>query len=117
MMIAAIALLLFCQLIGEALNRGLGVPLPGPVLGMFLLFAWLKLRPRERVELKAVTTWLIGHFAVLFVPATMGLVDEGPALARDGIAILVACGVATLLTLAVTALVFHWAAARDGGTA
>jgi putative effector of murein hydrolase LrgA (UPF0299 family) len=112
-MIAAIALLLFCQLVGEALNRGLGIPLPGPVIGMFLLFACLKLRPGERVELKAVATWLIGHFAVLFVPATMGIVDEGPALARDGVAILVACVAATLLTIAVTALVFRWVAGRD----
>lgn len=112
-MIAAIALLLFCQLVGEALNRGLGVPLPGPVLGMFLLFAWLKFRPGERAELKAVATWLIGHFAVLFVPATMGLIDEGPALARDGVGIVVACVVATLLTIAVTAFVFRWVCARD----
>ena len=112
-MIAAIALLLFCQLLGEALNRGLGVPLPGPVLGMFLLFAWMKLRPAERPELKAVATWLIGHFAVLFVPATMGLIDEGPALARDGVAIFVACVAATLLTIAVTAFVFRWVSARD----
>lgn len=116
-MIAAIALLLFCQLVGEALNRGLGVPLPGPVLGMFLLFVWLKLRPAERVELKAVATWLIGHLAVLFVPATMGLIDEGPALARDGVAILVACVVATLLTIAVTALVFRWVSARSESAA
>ena len=116
-MIAAIAQLLFCQLVGEALNRGAGIPLPAPVLGMFLLFVWLKLRPGERVELKAVATWLIGHFAVLFVPATMGLIDEGPALARDGIAILVACVGATLLTIAVTALVFRWVSDRDGTAA
>ena len=116
-MVAAITLLLACQLIGEAINRLTGLPLPGPVIGMFLLLAWLKLRPGERPALKAVTGWLIAHFSILFVPATMGLVDQGPALSAHGVAIIVACVASTLLTIAVTALTFQWVARRSGDEA
>jgi putative effector of murein hydrolase LrgA (UPF0299 family) len=37
----AFALLLVFQLIGEATVQGLGLPVPGPLLGMLLLFAGL----------------------------------------------------------------------------
>ena len=36
-MLASLSLILLCQLIGEAVVRGLGQPLPGPVLGLLLL--------------------------------------------------------------------------------
>lgn len=116
-MIAAVALIFLCQLLGEALNRVTGLPLPGPVIGMFLLFGWLKLRPAERPELKSVASWLIAHFSILFVPATLGLVDQGPALRTQGLAIVAACTLSTLLTMAVTALVFRWVAARTEAAA
>jgi holin-like protein len=37
-MLAAFTLILVCQIAGEALVRGAGLPLPGPVIGMLLLF-------------------------------------------------------------------------------
>ena len=49
-MIAAIALLLVCQLLGELIHLATRLPLPGPVIGMFLLLGWLALRRRERVD-------------------------------------------------------------------
>jgi holin-like protein len=36
--------LLFCQLVGEVLVRWLALPVPGPVIGMLLLFLILLLR-------------------------------------------------------------------------
>src|SRR3981081_2996022 len=43
-MLAAIAALLVCQLTGEAVVRTIGVPFPGPVVGMILLFALMLAR-------------------------------------------------------------------------
>ena len=37
-MLAALATLLVCQLAGEVIVRALSLPLPGPVVGMALLF-------------------------------------------------------------------------------
>ena len=36
-MIRALTLILLCQLAGEAVTRGLSLPIPGPVLGMAML--------------------------------------------------------------------------------
>lgn len=111
-MLGAIALLLVCQLAGEAVHRFAGVPVPGSVIGMAFLLVWLAMVRRERPSLEAVTGWLTAHLAIMFVPAAVGLMNEGPVLARHGLAIAVATVVSTLLTLAVTALVFQWAVKR-----
>lgn len=111
-MIAAIALLLVCQLTGEAIHRLTGAPLPGPVLGMFLLFGWLAVSRRERPHLDAVANWLLAHLSIMFVPAAVGVIGQGPALARYGWALGVAIVVSTLASLTVAALVFRLVAGR-----
>ncbi|HUD30481.1 MAG TPA: CidA/LrgA family protein [Novosphingobium sp.] len=108
-MLRAILLLLACQLGGEAIHRLTGLALPGAVIGMVLLLAWLALVPRERPTLAAVSGWLTAHLAVMFVPAAVGLIDEGAVLSRYGLALVAATVASTVLTLAVTALVFRWA--------
>lgn len=112
-MIGAIALLLACQTLGECLHLATGLPLPGPIIGMFLLLAWLFVRPGERVALGQVSAWLTAHLSVMFVPAAVGIMDEGPVLAHEGIALFIAVFVSTLLTMVVTALVFRWALGRQ----
>ncbi|HUH10565.1 MAG TPA: CidA/LrgA family protein [Brevundimonas sp.] len=112
-MIGAIALLLVCQLVGEVIHRLTGLPLPGAVIGMVLLLAWLAFVPRERLTLTQVTGWLTAHLSIMFVPAAVGLMEEGAILSRYGLGILVAVVVSTLLTLAVTALVFRAVAGRE----
>ncbi|GAA0213159.1 holin-like protein [Brevundimonas nasdae] len=113
-MIGAIALLLVCQLAGEAIHRLTGLPLPGAVIGMVLLVGWLALVRKERPTLEAVTGWLTAHLSIMFVPAAVGLIDEGAALSRYGVGIVVATVISVLLTLSVTALVFRWAVRRFG---
>ena len=113
-MIGAIALLLVCQLAGEAIHRLTGLPLPGAVIGMVLLVGWLALVRKERPTLEAVTGWLTAHLSIMFVPAAVGLIDEGAALSHYGVGIVVATVISVLLTLSVTALVFRWAVRRFG---
>ena len=112
-MIGAIALLLVCQLVGEVIHRLTGLPLPGSVIGMVLLLAWLAFVPRERLTLTQVTGWLTAHLSIMFVPAAVGVMQEGAILSRYGLGIVVAVVVSTLLTLAVTALVFRAVAGRE----
>ncbi len=112
-MIGAIALLLVCQLGGEVIHRLTGLPLPGSVIGMVLLLAWLALVPRERLTLTQVIGWLTAHLSIMFVPAAVGVMEEGAILSRYGVGIVVAVAVSTLLTLAVTALVFRAVAGRE----
>jgi holin-like protein len=108
-MFDALALLLVCQLLGEAIHRLAGVPLPGAILGLLLLLLWLGLVRKERPKLGAVTGWLTAHITILFVPSTVGLIEEGAVLSRYGIGIAVATIISSLLTMLVTVAVFRWA--------
>lgn len=110
-MIKGVAILLFCQLAGEAVVRGLGLPLPGPVLGLVFLVAIAALHQRRHGtdELVAPTSpigrvadGLIGSLALLFVPAGVGVVQHLDLVGRNGVAIGVALVGSTLLTLLAT---------------
>lgn len=107
-MIGAISLLFVCEFLGDGLCRLMGLPLPGSVLGMLVLLAWLALLPRERQTLTQVTSWLTAHLSVMFVPAAVGLIAQGAVLSRYGLGLAVATALSVLLTLVVTALVFQW---------
>ena len=108
-MIGAIALLCACQMAGEVLHRLTGLPLPGPVIGMALLLGWLALVRKARPTLEAVSGWLTAHLSIMFVPSSVGLIEQGEALRRYGVGLVVAVAVSTFLTLSVSALVFRWA--------
>ena len=115
-MLGAIGLLLVCQLAGEAIHRFLAIPLPGSVIGLAILLVWLAVVRRDQTDLAKVTGWLTAHLSVMFVPAAVGLMEEGAILSRYGLGIVVAVVVSTLLTLAVTAVVFGAVAGREPET-
>jgi len=111
-MIAALTLLLSCQLVGEIIHRFCHFPLPAPVIGMVLLFAWLALFRKERPSLEAATGWLTAHLSIMFIPAAVGLIEQGSSLARYGVGLVVATVISTVLTMGVTVSVFASAARR-----
>jgi holin-like protein len=119
-MLHAILILLGCQLLGEVLARGLGVPVPGPVIGMALLFAALQLRARLRPEpsdigalpLGVVAAFLLANLSLLFVPAGTGIIRQTAVLTANGPGLIIALVGSTALTLVVTALVFVAVARR-----
>lgn len=105
-MVPAITLLLVCQLAGELLAHAFRLPVPGPVIGMVLLFAWLVGRYRGEgpapEAVGQVADALLTNLGLLFVPAGVGVVIYGPLLARDWAPIALAVFGGTLLSIAVT---------------
>ena len=104
-MINALSLLLLYQLVGELLVRGLGLPIPGPVLGMALLFLTLLARGRVGAELKTSAGYLLQHLSLLFVPAGAGIMLHMKLVGDEWLPITVALVVSTFAGMAVTALV------------
>lgn len=122
-MIIALTVILLCQLLGEVVTRGLGWPLPGPVLGMLLLLVFLM--PRDRIRTKVPefgrsldTTGkgLLAHLSLLFIPASVGVVQRLDVLAEYGIGLVVALVVSTLVTLVVTVVTFVVVSRLSGST-
>ena len=96
------AVLLLFQLAGEVLARAAGLPLPGPVVGMALLLAALRLRGGEDDGLRAVSNGLLSHLSILFVPAGVGVMLHLPRLAAEWPALVASLLVSTAAGLAVT---------------
>lgn len=113
-MIASLALLLAFQLAGEVLRLALGLPVPGPVIGMVLLLLMLILRQGPSVELRNTSGGLLQHLSLLFVPAGTGVMLHLDRLGAEGPAILVALVISTLLGLAVAGLTLRWLAGPAG---
>ena len=103
-MLEALALLLALQTIGEVLSYALNLPIPGPVIGMVMLLALLAARPALVARLKGTTTTLLQHLSLLFVPAGVGVMVHWQRLSSEGLAIVVAIVVSTVLAIAATAL-------------
>lgn len=108
-MIGALTALLLCQLAGEVATRALHLPVPGPVIGMVLLFLALMLRQGPAPEpLSRTADALLGSLGLLFVPAGVGVVVYLPLLARDWAPLSLAVLAGTLATIAVTGRLAQW---------
>lgn len=107
-MIGAITVLLGCQLVGEAFAAVTGLPVPGPVVGMLVLFLVLLAHGDVPVGLATTTEGLLSHMSLLFVPAGVGVMVHLRLLAAEALPIVVALVGSTVLTIAVTALVMKW---------
>jgi holin-like protein len=72
--LAGVAVLYAFLRLGELLGDALGLPLPGSVLGMLLLWAALEARVVRLAWLRDGATTLLGLLGLLFVPAGAGFV-------------------------------------------
>jgi holin-like protein len=104
-MVNTLTLFLVYQLAGELLVRALGFPIPGPVIGMALLFVTLLIKGRVGEELKTDTAALLQHLTLLFVPAASGIMLHLQRISNEWLPISVALIVSTFAGMAVTALV------------
>ena len=104
-MIAALTQLLVMQLLGEVIARWLALPVPGPVLGMLLLFLTLVWRGGPSPELQTTSSNLLQHLSLLFVPAGVGIMVHLHRVADEWLPLLLSLLISTLATLVVTALV------------
>lgn len=106
-MLGFFALLLVCQLAGEVLVVASGLPVPGPVAGMVLLFAGLMMRGGIPAGLAEASDGLLAHLSLLFVPAGVGVMLHANLIAAELVPIAVSLIASTVLTIAVTAFVMH----------
>ena len=108
-MILTIALLLLFQLAGIVIAAVTGAPVPGSVIGMLLfLFSLMTVQGLLQKTLPVVNV-LLAHFALLFVPAGVGIIEYKDLILREwlpiGAAILGSSILAMVTTVLVTRLV------------
>lgn len=68
--------ILICQLLGESITRLFHWSVPGPVLGLLILFVLLLIYKRKIPKgLETCETALLSHLSLFFVPAGVGVVN------------------------------------------
>lgn len=108
-MLKAFLTLVIAQLAGAGLQVACHLPLPGPVIGLFLLAVPLALRPAwQQSGLDRVAGGLLRHMGLLFVPAGVGMIDHLDILRTEAVPLIGGLVGSTLLSLVVTALVMEW---------
>ncbi|SES40615.1 holin-like protein [Tranquillimonas rosea] len=115
-MLTPIAILLVCQLAGETASRALGLPVPGPVLGLLLLFVVLLLRPAVARSVGPVAQRILAHLSLLFVPAGVGVMAQLDVLVRDWFALGVTLVASTVISLLVGVGTFLFVLRLSGGS-
>lgn len=111
-MLKSFTFLLVFQLVGEVTVRAATLPVPGPVIGMVLLYGALCIRgsaPRAMVD---TANSLLGQLSLLFVPAGVGIMTHFALIRAEWPAILLTLALSTLLTLLVTAYTMKWLTSR-----
>lgn len=111
-MLNALAVLLVFQLIGEVLVQWLKLPIPGPLIGMLLLFAVLSVRRSVPDWLRDTSTGLLQHLMLLFIPAVTGVIVYFEQLGDDWVAFVVAGIAGTAIAIVVTAVTLRLLLAR-----
>ena len=103
-MLQALTVLLLLELSGEIITQLLALPIPGPVIGMALLFAAMQVSPKLAAQVHETANVVLSHLPLLFVPAGVGVMLHLQRVADEWIAIGMAMLFGTVITLAATAL-------------
>lgn len=107
-MINTLATLLVFQTIGEGLAYAFSLPVPGPVIGMVLLFIYFLLKKGAAEKLAPVSLELLKHLSLLFIPAGVGVMVHAQRVAAEWLPIAAALLASTIVSIAVTAVVVKW---------
>jgi holin-like protein len=115
-MLEAIARVIVWLGLGEVLTRLGLVPVPGPVIGLVLLYLDLLWHRRLPDDLGRLADRMLALFGLLFVPAGVGVIAHAGVLQAELVPIVAAIVGGTTVTLLATvaALVLARASARRG---
>ena len=113
MMISGLVQILLFQSLGELISKLVLPTLPGPVIGLVLLVAWLVLRKGINPELAMVADGFSQYLGLLFVPAAVGVVLFLPQLKANAFAIVSALVISVVLTIGSSAIVVRFLSRRN----
>ncbi|WP_312932775.1 CidA/LrgA family protein [Pseudomonas sp.] len=99
MLLRGLSWLVLFQLLGTAINHLLSPMLPGPIIGLLLLLAWLMVRGEVAQPLSEASSSLLRYLPLLLVPPAVGVMVYAKDIAADFWAIVGALVISCLATL------------------
>lgn len=99
-----IALLGAIWLIGEAVVRATGLPLPGGIVGLALLLGLLASHRISLLSLRRGANWFLAELLLFFVPAVVSVLNYPQLMGLLGLKILIVILGGTVAVMGVTAM-------------
>ncbi len=103
-MVSGLVQLFLWQALGELVSKFIIPSIPGPVLGLVLLVAYLFIKGEVNAPLGGVADTFRQHLGLLFVPASVGVILFLPDLQAHALSISLALVVSVILAIGVTAV-------------
>ncbi|CAM3946359.1 CidA/LrgA family protein [Ectopseudomonas alcaliphila] len=100
MLLRGLSWLVLCQLLGTVINVLLLPMLPGPIIGMLLLFVFLMLRGEVGEPLSVASSSLLKYLPLILVPPAVGVMAYASDIAADFWAVVGALVLSLLVSLA-----------------
>lgn len=102
--LSQIALITGFWLVGEGIVRFGHLPVPGSVIGLFLLFALLMSGGIKLLSVQRGAQWYLAEMLLFFIPAVLAVLDHHEFFGMLGLKILGVILFGTLMVMTATAL-------------
>jgi len=113
-----IFLIMAFWLTGEIIVRPTGLPIPGAIVGLFIVLALLMSNRLSIRTMRRGAQWFLAEMLLFFVPAVLALLDHPEFLGLLGLKILAVILLSTFIVMIVTGVVidlcYRWNVARKG---
>lgn len=113
MLLRGLTWLVLFQLLGTAINHLFLSMLPGPIIGLVLLLAYLMLRGEVSAPLSEAASSLLRYLPLLLVPPAVGVMVYAADIAADFWAIVGSLVLSVLIALAFCGLLMQKMIARQ----
>ena len=90
--------------LGNFLSQVLHLPIPGSIIGLFLLFILLQLGIIKVHFVEIGGSWMISELLLFFVPAAVGIMSYSTLMRDIGIQLIIVIGVSTVVVMLITGL-------------
>lgn len=113
MLLRGLTWLVLFQLLGTAINHLFLSMLPGPIIGLVLLLAYLMLRGEVSAPLSEAASSLLRYLPLLLVPPAVGVMVYAAGIAADFWAIVGSLVLSVLIALAFCGVLMQKMIARQ----
>ncbi len=107
-----LCLLAIFWLVGEVIVQTLKLPVPGGVVGMFIVLALLGCHGLKISSLRLGANWLLAEMLLFFIPAVPSIMDHNELISVLGLKLLavIVCGSAVVMgvTALTTEFAYRW---------
>ena len=107
-MVKQCTILFGCLALGEFIVWLTGIALPGSIIGMLLLTAFLQMGIIRLESIKGIADFMVGNMGFFFVPPGVALMLYFDVIKAEFLPIIVATLVSTVLVLVVTGHIHQW---------